>query len=105
MAVRPADPGQSQIGDGAGHQPPAPTFIGRSNLLLVSQRAQPLVTTGPFPIGALPMGALPTTGVGGGGCRVGRSAASAALPVASVDTITHIKCFTSNPPLIVHDVF
>ena len=54
-------------------------------------------------MGPLPMGALPTTGVGGGGCRVGRSAASAALPVASIDTTTQIKCFTPNTPLIVHD--
>jgi hypothetical protein len=46
---------------------------------------QPLAATaaGALPgnlpmIGSLPIGALPTTGVGGGGCRRGKSAAAAA---------------------------
>jgi hypothetical protein len=62
---------------------------------------QPLATTGGggggfFPYGPLPttgnlpmigIGALPTTGAGGGGCRVGISAANAALAQASVETV------------------
>ena len=62
---------------------------------------QPLATTGGgggglFPYGALPttgnlpmigIGALPTTGAGGGGWRVGISAANAALAKASVETV------------------
>jgi hypothetical protein len=96
MAARPAYPGQFKVGRWRCHQAYSPV--------------QPFATTGPFPIGALPigalpMGALPTTGFGGGGCRVGRSAASAAPPVAIVDTTTQIKCFTPNAPLIAHDSF
>src|SRR5882762_7709554 len=48
---------------------------------------------GALPMGALPIGALPTTGVGGGGWRVGISAAMAALANASVEAVTRIKCF------------
>ena len=62
---------------------------------------QPLATTGGgggglFPYGALPttgnlpmigIGALPTTGAGGGGRRVGISAANAALAKASVEIV------------------
>jgi hypothetical protein len=46
-------------------------------------------------MGALPIGALPTTGAGGGGCRVGKSAASAALPTENIATITQIERFMS----------
>jgi hypothetical protein len=51
-------------------------------------------------MGALPIGALPTTGVGGGGCRVGKSAAIATPATANMHTTTHIKCFMTVIPLI-----
>jgi hypothetical protein len=49
-----------------------------------------LPTIGSLPtigIGSLPTGALPITGVGGGGWRVGISAATAALAKASVEAM------------------
>src|SRR5215470_8563865 len=50
----------------------------------------PLPMIGSLPmigIGSLPTGALPTTGVGGGGWRVGMSAAAAAVAKASVEAV------------------
>jgi hypothetical protein len=76
---------------------------------------QPLATTGPFPIGALPIGALPigalpigalpTTGVGGGGCWVGISAAIAALAKARLEVATITKCFMTEAPRSLRKAF
>jgi hypothetical protein len=84
---------------GALRRAPNPRHIAR---VIVAD--QPLATTGPLPIGALPigalpMGALPIIGVGGGGCRVGKSAAIAAHPKANIEPATQIKCLIIEPPI------
>ena len=70
---------------------------------LVNLGRQPVLANWPLPIGAspigaFPMGALPTTGVGGGGCRVGRSAATAALEKARLKVDTSTKRFMREAP-------
>src|SRR4051794_4350453 len=66
---------------------------------------QPLAATGcgylpigALPIGALPIGALPTGAAGGGGSLRGRSAAAAALSMAT-DAAVMVRIFSMTIPL------